>query len=109
MAPRTKAAPAAEFVIALETFVGDASNNPELRAAISGAPDILVKSGDRLRADHPAVKTWPQNFAPDGLDDYALAQRRRGLQRLDESPDLPPATGVNQSPALAPPHPALGA
>jgi hypothetical protein len=35
-----------------------------------------VRSGERLRSDHPLVKYRPALFAPDGLTDAEMSQAR---------------------------------
>lgn len=49
-----------EIVVCLESF--------------AGYPEIVVKAGARLRADHEAVQRYPGMFAKDGLSDQEMAR-----------------------------------
>lgn len=67
MAAKTDAAP----LVVKESFVGNV-----------GGADIQFRKGDPIKADHPAVKKWPQFFGEPELR-YEQATAAPGEKRGD--------------------------
>jgi hypothetical protein len=73
---------------------------------LAGVGDISFPAGTRLRGDHPAVRQWPQNFAPDGTPSNEIGQLRAeaaeeaARQNIPAEEADPPAKIVEATPIM---------
>src|SRR5687768_8199451 len=63
---------------------------------LDGAP-VGYRTGTVLRGDHPAVKKWPQFFAPAGDREATEEIRRKLYERVWQEPDYAPAATIPAS------------
>jgi hypothetical protein len=75
----TKQAPTVQIMVAIDTIV---------------TQDYVVKKGERLHADHPAVRDHGEFFASDGTPSAEMAERLSRMHYPDAPPPPPPPKPV---------------